>query len=284
LIDKKLNFIIDDRTSGASVIESHLYELFEQAIKFYQDRSRKYFTISIPRIKKRFSMMANILNLTAVVEKFTDKYDPETVLKLLIAYKDDIENNRKLTVASVATKICRYSSIFTLSNSSAVFRAILTAKGRGWNGEVRIAESRPKNEGVLLASKLAKAGIRTILGVDATVPDMVKNSGAIFLGADAVTQTYFVNKIGSDIAMEYGMKYRKPVFVGADRGKFISNRIYRFVPDDNPSNEITSRKMRNLAILNNYFEKITPRGKVRYICGDGIISASEVKNLLKRGP
>jgi translation initiation factor 2B subunit (eIF-2B alpha/beta/delta family) len=282
LPDKDLKSIIDDRTSGAAEIEDKIYIYLMGALRIYGDLSDKRIRKAITQIKKRFFSMANILNLLDRLEKSYGEKGLENARENLAYYKKAIENNRLLTIATAAKKIIKYDSVFTLSNSSIVYKAIFNAKEGGWKGKVNIAESRPLNEGAILASDLARKAIPVTLGVDANIPDMIKNSNAVFLGADAVTQTYFVNKIGSVIALEFGSKYRKPIFVLADRGKFISNKIYRFVPDNNPPNEIMSRKMRNIEILNNYFEKIAPCGNFRYICGDEIIIPADVKNLLKR--
>ena len=280
--DKKLHSIIEDRTSGATVIEGEIFRLFEEIIRIHRRNSARYLRVAIIKIKKRFSAMANILNLVIFTEKILEKKDVEYLSESINGYKKNIEHDRGLTVTKAARKIKSYGSIFTLSGSSLILKAIMEAGSLGWRGDVRIVESRPKNEGTGLAIKTARAGILTVLGVDAITPRMIKNSGAVFLGADAVTQTYFVNKIGSDIAVEFADIFHKPVYIVADRSKFISNKIYKFTPDKNPENEIARRRFKNLEIINNYFEKIRPRGKVHFICGDRIISAGNIKNLLKR--
>ncbi|UCC78343.1 MAG: hypothetical protein JSW64_08625 [Candidatus Zixiibacteriota bacterium] len=280
--DKKLNSIIENRTSGAAEIEIRIIRLFVEIINSGQRDSPRYLRKAINKIKKRFSAMANILNLADFTVKLLRKKDLEYLSESLNGYRRNIEHNRRQTIIRAAYKIKSYGSIFTLSGSSLIIKAILEGKNLGWRGEVRIVESRPKNEGVGLAKKTAGSGIRTVLGVDAAMPDMIKNSGAVFLGADAVTQTYFVNKIGSDIAVEYAAKFRKPVYVVADGSKFIPNNIYKFIPDNNPDSEIIPRRMKNLEIMNNYFEKVIPRGKVHFIRADRIISAGDIKNLLKR--
>lgn len=206
----------------------------------------------------------------------------ETIRENLALYRKDIELNRRLTVETAAGQIRRYKSIFTLSSSSMISASIFEAMERGWRGEVRIIESRPKKEGAAFASKLAENGLKSILAVDTLIPEFVEKSGAVFLGADAVTPGYFVNKTGSEIAIEYADKYKKPVFVVFDRSKLISAKIYGYIPDKNPEEEITARKSKNLEIINPYFEKIIPRGRFNYICGDSIIEATKIKKLLNQ--
>jgi translation initiation factor 2B subunit (eIF-2B alpha/beta/delta family) len=271
LADRALKSIINDRTSGAGEIENRIYVYLMSALRIFRDKPIGEFREALAQIKK----------LLERVEKSTGKNDFESIRENLAVYKKNIEFNRQLTINTAAGKICRYDVIFTLSNSSAVSRSISGAKERGWEGKLNMVESRPRNEGTILASDLARAGIPVNISVDANIPILVKNSKAVFLGADAVTPTYFVNKTGSAIVLEFAAKYRKPVFVVADTGKIISDRIYKFIPDENPAKEIISGKSKNLTIKNNYFEKIIPHGKIQYIIGDEIIIPLEVKNLLK---
>jgi translation initiation factor 2B subunit (eIF-2B alpha/beta/delta family) len=281
LADRTLKSIINDRTSGAGEIESRIYVYLMSALRIYRDKSSGEFNEAITRIKQRFNSMANIVKLLEKVEKSAGKSDFESIRENLAAYKKNIEENRQLTVETAADRICRFDVIFTLSNSSVISRSISGAKALGWEGRVNLVESRPRNEGAILASDLTRMGIPVTMSVDANIPDLVKNSKAVFLGADAVTPTCIVNKTGSAIVLEFAAKYRKPVFVVADIGKIISDRIYKFNPDENPAKEIISSKSRNLTIQNNYFEKIIPHGRIQYIIGDEIINTPEVKNLLK---
>jgi translation initiation factor 2B subunit (eIF-2B alpha/beta/delta family) len=278
--EKRLRSIVGDRTSGAAEIEEKTLRLFEDIIKGGHKNSRNL-RHAVKRIEKRFSSMANILNLTIAINRLFEYEEFGRISGSLEKYTQDIEQNRNKTVARAARRMKSYGSVFTLSGSSMVLRAVLKAGNLGWKGDIRLVESRPKNEGVEFAKTTAKAGFKTVLGVDVQMPDMIRDSGAVFLGADAVTEYYFINKIGSDIAVEYADKYGKTVCIVADRSKFITNKIYKFIPDQNPESEIISKKIKNLEIINNYFEKIIPRGKVHFISGDRVIPATEIKKTIE---
>ena len=138
------------------------------------------------------------------------------------------------------------------------------------------------NEGLIPARKFVKAGLKVTLAVDAAIPQLIKSSGVVFIGADAVTETFLVNKIGSRIALDYAEKYNRLTFVAADRSKFISNRKYKFIPDVNPPDEILKFRSENLTVINSYFEQVRPYGKIKFICGKSTVAPEKVKNLLKR--
>ena len=195
-LDKKLQTLIGDRTSGAAVIESNSITLFEEFIEIYREKSARQLQKAIKRIKDRFSAMANMSNLAFFVEGKLHSDDLENLMDSIRQYKIEIEENRRETVFRAARRVKAYGSIFTLSGSSMILEAILEAANSGWKGKLRIIESRPGNEGTEFATKTARAGIKTVLGADMKLPEFIENSGAVFLGADAVTETYFVNKIG----------------------------------------------------------------------------------------
>lgn len=279
--DDKLEAIINDRTSGAAIIERNIYAwlilLFSQS-KSPSSRSIKN---SIFNLRDRFGNMANVLGLLRYFENLLSNSAQDQMLMSLRDYQRRINQNRKLTVETAAKKITKYGSIFTLSNSSIITDAVLLARKQGWKGTVNLTESRPKCEAAIPAKKFAKAGLKINYGADSMMPELIKQSGAIFLGADAVTQSYFINKIGTQIALDYGEKFGKPLFVATDKSKFISNKIFRFTQDANQANEILKYKHKNLTVMNRYFEKVSPCGRMKFICGGEILDPSEVKNLLK---
>ena len=228
--------------------------------------------------------MANIARLLDFVEKSIIAGVADDPIGALGEIRKGIDENRRWTLITSADIISNYRTIFTLSNSAIIRSALIHAKKTGWNGTARIIESRPGNEGTIQAVELAKAGISAKLAVDTALPGFIRGSGAVILGADAVTQTFFVNKIGSQMALDYARRFNKPVFVATDISKFISKRKYRFVPDENPATEITKTKRKHLQIINNYFEKVRPAGRFHYICGREVFSPAGVKNILKHQP
>lgn len=283
-IEPNLKAILENRADGASSIADAIFDLFNSIIQNSDGQHMAQMKRAIRLIRGRFSQMANIVTLLDFAERSMVALGPDDLIKALAEFRRGIDESRKSTIVTTADTLSGYKLIFTLSNSTIIRKAAISARKIGWSGAVKIIESRPGNEGTILAETLAKAGISTVLAVDTVLPELIKGSDAVFLGADAVTQTYFVNKIGSQMAIDYARRYDKPVFVAADIGKFISDRKYRFAPDDNPTTEITGSKRRRLEIVNSYFEKVKPVGRFQYICGREVFSPANVKNILKHHP
>lgn len=279
--DEKLEAILNDRTSGATIIERNIYAWLILLLSQSKTQSSRSIKKSVFNLRNRFGNMANVLGLLSYFENLLANSTQDQMLMSLKNYRHRIDHNRELTITTTAKKIKRYGSIFALSNSSIITGAVLLARKQGWKGTVNLTESRPKCEAAIPARKFAKAGLKVNYGVDSMMPKLIRQSGAIFLGADAVTQSYFINKIGTQVALDYGEKLRKPLFVAADKSKFISNRNFKFTPETNPTDEILQYKHKNLLIINHYFEKVVPYGRMKFICGEDIMNPADVKNLLK---
>lgn len=280
-IESNLKAILENRVDGASSIADAVFELFKFIIERTGERPIGQMKKASELIRGRFSHMANIARLLDFVERSIIAGVVDDPIRALAEIRKGIDENRRLTIMTSADTISSYRTIFTLSNSTIIRSAMIHAKKAGWGGSARIIESRPGNEGTIQAVELAKAGISAKLAVDTALPGFIRGSGAVFLGADAVTQTFFVNKIGSQMAIDYARRFNKPVFVATDISKFISKRKYRFVPDENPATEITKTKRKRLKIINSYFEKVRPAGRFHYICGRRVFSSAGVKNILK---
>jgi translation initiation factor 2B subunit (eIF-2B alpha/beta/delta family) len=87
--------------------------------------------------------------------------------------------------------------VVTHSRSSTVLRAFLAAARKGTRFEVIATESRPMLEGRVLARTLGESGIRVTLIADAAASLALDDADLVMLGADQVTQSGVVNKIGT---------------------------------------------------------------------------------------
>ena len=82
--------------------------------------------------------------------------------------------------------------VMTCSYSDTVFESLLeVAKERSL--EVSTTEGRPLCEGTLLAKRLSYAGLPVRLGVDAAALTLLEGCDAVWIGADAVGEEFFVN-------------------------------------------------------------------------------------------
>ncbi|HSM03421.1 MAG TPA: hypothetical protein VK858_02320 [Longimicrobiales bacterium] len=165
------------------------------------------------------------------------------------------------------------ATLLTLSSSSTVRTGLLEARDR--NIRVIVLEGRPMYEGHALARTLAQAGIPVTLAVDAAGASLVGSADVLVMGADSVGDQGVVNKIGS-LALAREAKLRGvPVWVAADRSKWLPRGFPQPVDDDRPAEEVW-RGARGVTVWNRYFE-LLPYDLVDQVVTDaGTFSPAEL--------
>jgi hypothetical protein len=117
--------------------------------------------------------------------------------------------------------------IATTTRSSLVERALLEAHAKGRGVKVLLSESRPMNEGLGLARALAEAGVPSWLAVDAALPLLLPQAGAVWIGVDAVREKTFVTKAGTYALLLVARELNVPAYAFAQRAKFLPDRCTR---------------------------------------------------------
>lgn len=131
------------------------------------------------------------------------------------------------------------------------------------------------NEGQALARTLAQAGIPVTLAVDAAGPTLVKTVDLVLIGADSLGDGGIVNKIGSLGLAREAVEQGIPVWVAADRSKWLPPGFPQPVDDDRPADEVW-RGARGVTVWNRYFE-ILPSSLVDRVVSDtGIFTPEEL--------
>src|SRR5258706_2326806 len=111
--------------------------------------------------------------------------------------------------------------VATLSASEAVLASLMKLASDGRKPRVLVAESRPRLEGRDTARSLAAAGIEAWLVADAALPLLLSQASALWIGADAVTDTGVLNKIGSYTAALAAREHGVPAWAIAVRRKLM---------------------------------------------------------------
>jgi len=146
--------------------------------------------------------------------------------------------------------------IATLSASGVVRDAILAAHDAGRAPRVIVAESRPRLEGRGLAAAIAARGIPVWLVADAALPMLLSQATAVWLGADAVTDSGALNKIGSYAAALAAREHGVPVHVLAERAKFLPASTPALRIAEMPAEEIWEAPVEGVRARNVYFELV----------------------------
>jgi len=171
------------------------------------------------------------------------------------------------------------ASCITLSTSEVVWRALLAARRRGRLARVVVAESRPGNEGVGLARRLAARRIPVTLVVDALVPAILTDVDAAVVGADAVTARGVWNKCGT-LALALGARAaHRPLYVVTTEDRLVPARLAPAlrVPDAQPT------RVRGVPVVQRLFD-VTPLSHIARVVTDAAtMSPARVRARLGRG-
>lgn len=184
-----------------------------------------------------------------------------------------LEERGRRVASILAGEIPEGSTVLTLSSSSTVRSGLVEARDRGLT--VICLEGRPMNEGQGLARTLAHAGVPVVLAVDAAGESLVPTADMVLLGADSVGDEGVVNKIGSLALARCAAAHGVPVWVAADRTKWLPPGFPQLFQDDRPPEEVW-RGARGVRVWNRYFERL-PFDLVHRIVSDaGMLTPGEL--------
>jgi translation initiation factor 2B subunit (eIF-2B alpha/beta/delta family) len=165
--------------------------------------------------------------------------------------------------------------IATLSASHAVLAALRALERAGRKPRVLVAEARPRLEGRDTARALAAAGIETWLVADAALPLLISQVGAVWLGADAVTERGVINKIGSYTAALAAREHGVPVWAIGVRRKLMPGGTPALGIVEMPPAEIWEDAPAGVRPRNVYFEMVPAPLLRGVVVEDGVLGATE---------
>jgi ribose 1,5-bisphosphate isomerase len=187
-----------------------------------------------------------------------------------------------------AKKIKNGMVVYTHCHSSCVVDILLEAKQNGKRFVVVNTETRPRYQGRITATILAKAGIKVNHFVDSAIRIAIKEADIALIGADAIDYNMKIyNKIGSEMIAEIANLYHVPVYVCTDSLKYDPNtsKIHKEKLEERNPDEVWENPPKGVTIQNFAFEKINPELVAGIICELGIIKPKDfVEEIQKKYP
>ncbi|SMC09248.1 hypothetical protein [Nitratiruptor tergarcus] len=179
--EKEIDEIANDSFHGATYLTKKSIELVKKA-------SFNELPLILPKLKNAQPFMASIYNFASFIENNLQNFSPTLCDKWWIEFEKANE-----LIVQKAAPILRGKKILTHSFSSLVYKALLEAK----DVQVLCTESRPKNEGRVLAQQLLQDGIDATLIIDAAAATLIKEVDVVVFGADGIGSFGLVHKVGS---------------------------------------------------------------------------------------
>jgi translation initiation factor 2B subunit (eIF-2B alpha/beta/delta family) len=249
-IPAKLNFILNNKTLGSSELALLLNDYF-LSIR----NNRHLINKSIKLIKSSLGHFEVINSYLKEFKFLLNHNDNKVLLKFLREYSQNEEHKAQCIFKKLYPEVKKFTSVITLSRSKTVIEILKFWHKKNKKIKVVVCESRPKLEGRLTASELAKAGINVELITDAMVGIYVPAVNAAIIGADSILKNgNIINKVGSKALALLCNENNKPIYAVATRSKFTDKNKFKF-KKENP-NEVWRVNAKNIRINNVYFEEV----------------------------
>ncbi|MCK5075038.1 MAG: hypothetical protein KAR38_01625 [Calditrichia bacterium] len=269
-IQQKAAIIKNDKTNSASYLADLTIDFINEFLnndEFYQNRTELLQGLSkfSNAVCKAKSLMGSIYNHNQTILNFIEdlpkhERNIDEIKKIVIEETNRIKEKTKFSknkIRSLGSKlIINHNNIFTLSYSGFVKETLFAAKNMKKRFVVKIIKSGPKNEGIKLAEELAENKIKNLIYSDSNIVSAVTSSTFVLLGCDRITETTFINKIGSYAAAIIAKNFDIPVYILADTSKVLLKRQYLMRFDDEDPKEIYKGPNENVNVHNQYFEEV----------------------------
>jgi ribose 1,5-bisphosphate isomerase len=175
-------------------------------------------------------------------------------------------------------------TVATIGTSESVRAVLAAAVKAGTECRVMISESRPSNEGVEFATSLPAWGIPVTLVVDAALPRLVHRCRLVLVGADSVSQSDFVNKVGTYALALAAREAGVPFYVAALTDKLIpeaargrSDRLW-------DAGAVLRKAPTGVTVENRHFERVPLSLVEGVVTEGGILSVEDVPERIASRP
>jgi translation initiation factor 2B subunit (eIF-2B alpha/beta/delta family) len=199
----------------------------------------------------------------------------KTVIETIESMKRDINENIETIAASSSRIISNFNSIMTTSNSTLVRVTLEKAAKQKKKFEVFCLKSHPPDEGIVMAENLAKKGVKTTLIPDAQVGCFLPQMNLVFIGADRLYETGFINKAGSLPLCLAANFYNIPVYLTVETTKLLKESERTIKRRFYPKEEVYAKKIKKLRVENMYYERVPYKVLSKIMCEQGVFETHE---------
>jgi ribose 1,5-bisphosphate isomerase len=289
--------IARDNTSSASVLTRlAAVELAESVERFESENPGAFWEELLDACRELVTAkreMASIINLVSRVLKPVERsvlsgVSLEALKQSVLAECGRAVDSRETELEELGLEgvdlVPAGGCVATISASESVRAVLAAAVRKGAECRVLISEGRPSNEGVEFGTSLPTWSIPVTLVVDAALPGLVGRCQLVLVGADSVSESDFVNKIGTYALALAAREAGVPFYVAALTDKLIPEAI-RGRPDRVwDASEVLGSAPPGVAVENRYFER-TPLSLVSgLITEHGQLSPEDVPGRISEEP
>ncbi|MFC1852180.1 translation initiation factor eIF-2B [candidate division CSSED10-310 bacterium] len=282
LITESIETIKSDNTSGAHALTAYSGEILRKIISNLPPDTDSVEIVEIIarvglQIIKAQPAMAPLRQMIKALLR--DLEEPPRALdlrgqaiKFIERYLNWLRDVKYRIAMQAAPLISENTTILTHSLSTLVFETFRAAKAQKKNFVVIATEARPVYEGRLLCRQLSEFNVPVTLVVDAAGPSSVEKADLVFFGADRITQSEFINKIGTLAIVLAAHRSQVPCYVLAGSDKYLAESDEPISLHTGKYMEVWEQAPAGVTVSNPYFERIPLRLITGIISEAGVIS------------
>lgn len=280
--------IREDSVHGSVHLSDEALNVIEEYIQREEYRNRTELIQNLSKLSNALvrakPLMALIYSRAHRLIGFIQSYDKEernvkvikkAVLGEIAKIRKEAEEKSRLITRFGARLILDQHVVLVHSASSIVESILRQAKQKKKRFRLICTESRPLLEGTKLATRMARAGIKTRLIPDADIGRALQDAHFALTGTDRITENTFINKTGTAAMAIVAKEYNKPFYIAADSDKILLKRTYPTRFHSVHEYEILKKPPQNLSVENYYFEEIPLEYLHKIICEVGIFERDE---------
>lgn len=199
----------------------------------------------------------------------------------ITGYKTYIEDGKQSIPDHGVHLLVDGGSYLTICHSSTTVRLFAKARAKGAMFSMFVAETRPRFQGRITAQELIDAGFDDVTMIidDVAVSLIEGRKGkidAVFIGADLLRDTGFVNKVGSLAVTAAAAAKHIPVYILTTLLKFDPRPFDPLMIEKRSPDEIWKTAPKGLKFYAPAFDYVPYYDTVRLVCEAGIITPHEL--------
>lgn len=210
--------------------------------------------------------------------------DPaNSVQEKIIQFRKFIEDGKQSIPDNGKQCIQEGKTYLTLCHSSTTVALFQKALEAGTKFKLFVSETRPRFQGRITAKELLDAGLTDVTMVIDTVAislleEQKEKIDAVFIGADLLSDTGFVNKVGSLALTACANRHDIPVYSLSTLLKFDPRPFEPKMIETRSPDEIWKDAPKNLKFFSPAFDFVPYYPNVHIICEEGVIKGEYVKD------
>jgi translation initiation factor eIF-2B subunit delta len=282
-----LDDVKSDHTSGASVVAKKAISCIEALAKEKSNGAAAELTAEIDHVASEIlKAQPNMAQLTNLFNNIYVTLDGETSGEALSLSRKIAGEARRFAegAKNAVTKVAQFgadlisadATVLTHSNSSTILAIIQKAHEEGKAFQVIISESRPACEGQERAKELSKMGIRTLYLIDAAIGMGVERADIVLLGADSISETVLVNKIGSKAICLLARESLVPCYAASESSKFTPQKLSPKKEPMRDPKEVWAHPPAETSVENYYFDEVPLDLFTGIITEGGVLTPEEM--------